>query len=106
MPAVPSSYLATLASFVPAMILRQANRGAGQVTAPSVERFEAAVLFVDVAGFTALTEALAARGAAGAEDLTEMLNRYFGQIIDAVLARGGDIVKFAGDAIVAVWPAE
>jgi class 3 adenylate cyclase len=55
-------------------------------------------LFVDVAGFTALTESLASRGAAGAEDLTALLNAYFGQIIDAIVDRGGDIVKFAGDA--------
>lgn len=105
MNAQPSPYLATLASFTPAMILRQANAGAGTVVQASQERFDAAVLFVDVAGFTALTEALAARGAAGAEDLTALLNRYFGQIIDAVVDRGGDIVKFAGDALIALWPA-
>ena len=105
MSAQPSPYLATLASFTPAMILRQANAGAGNVVEASQERFEAAVLFVDVAGFTALTEALAARGAAGAEDLTALLNTYFGQIIDAVMDRGGDIVKFAGDALIALWPA-
>ena len=84
MSTIPSPYLATLASFVPAMILRQANAGAGAVTEASVERFDAAVLFIDVAGFTALTETLAQRGAAGAEDLTALLNRYFGQIIDLV----------------------
>jgi len=103
-PAAPSAYLGTLASFVPTMILRQANAGAGAATQASLERGEAAVLFVDVAGFTALTETLAQRGAAGAEDLTQLLNRYFGQLIDAILDHGGDIVKFAGDALVALWP--
>jgi class 3 adenylate cyclase len=33
------------------------------------------------------------------------LNDYFGDLIDAVISSGGDIVKFAGDALLAVWPA-
>lgn len=101
----PSEYLATIASFVPEMILRQANAGQGKPTEASLEETTAAVLFVDIAGFTALTESLAQRGDAGAEDLTRVLNLYIGQLIDAIVDRGGDIVKFAGDALIAIWPA-
>jgi predicted ATPase/class 3 adenylate cyclase len=99
-----SSYLESLASFVPQLILRRANQDPKGITAATVVRFPAAVLFADISGFTALTERLASRGAAGAEDLTVLLNRYFGQMIDLIGEHGGDVVKFAGDALVALWP--
>ncbi len=104
--AAPSAYLARLASFTPDIVLRDARAGGRPLTEAKAERIEAAALFVDVAGFTALTETLAKRGAAGAEDLTRLLNAYFSRLIDAVMDRGGDIVKFAGDAIVAIWPSD
>ena len=73
---------------------------------PVAERFSAALLFADVSGFTKLTERLAAQGPAGTEHLTQILNLYFGRIIDIVEYWGGDVVKFAGDALIALWPAE
>ena len=64
---------------------------------------EAAVLWADISGFTRLTERLVAHGLSGVERLTEYLNDYFGELIDLVVAHGGDIVQFAGDALLAVW---
>lgn len=95
-----------LGSYVPAMLVRHALQHPEPPTAPRLERFPAAVLFADVSGFTALTERLATRGAAGAEDLVHLLNAYFGQLIDLVTSYGGDVVKFAGDAVLALWRAD
>lgn len=69
------------------------------------ERFPGAVLFADLSGFTSLAERLAQRGASGAEHLTRILNAYFGQLIELISAHGGDIIKFAGDAVLAAWVA-
>lgn len=77
--------------------------GAGPGDA-SAARFDAAVLWLDVSGFTALTETLAEQGPAGAERLSELLNQRFGALIDVVARHGGDITHFAGDALCAVWP--
>lgn len=63
----------------------------------------AAVLWLDIVGFTALTEQLAAEGRTGAERLTDRLNRDFGRIIRGLEEHGGDLVSFAGDAVLAVW---
>ena len=68
------------------------------------ERFDAAVLWLDVSGFTALAEMLGEHGVAGAERLSELLNERFGALIDVVARHGGDITHFAGDALCAVWP--
>lgn len=98
--------LATLASYLPAHVVRRLARDPAPPTEPGSDTFPAAVLFADISGFTALTEHLAQRGPSGAEDLTRLLNASFGHLIDLVLQHGGDIVKFAGDGLLAIWPAD
>jgi len=93
------------ASFVPALIIRRVATSAGPITEPITENVETAVLFADISGFTALTERLAARGAVGMEELSRVISDYFGCLTDVIIAHGGDIVKFAGDAMLALWPA-
>lgn len=66
----------------------------------------AAVLFADLAGFTPLTDRLADRGPAGSEQLSRILNVCFGRLVDEILARGGDVLRFAGDAPIAIFEAE
>ena len=72
---------------------------------PRVEQFPATVLFADISGFTPLTEALAQRGAEGPEEMTHLLNAYFSRLIAAIEAEGGEVVKFSGDALTALFPA-
>ncbi len=64
---------------------------------------QAVVLFADLAGFTALTEAMQLGGPQGVEALGEALGATYGELVDAVYAYGGDVVKFAGDSLTAVW---
>ncbi|HEV7990708.1 MAG TPA: AAA family ATPase [Gemmatimonadaceae bacterium] len=75
-------------------------------TTSSVAALRAAVLFTDFAGFTSLTERLAAEGPIGAERLSEILNWYYGILTDAIARHGGDTVLFAGDALLAVFDAD
>ncbi len=96
----------TLASYVPALITRHFSDDPVPELVPAVERFSAAALFADIVGFTPLAERLAQHGSEGAEMLTRMLNAYFGQLIDLVTGAGGDIVKFSGDGLLAIWRAD
>ena len=57
------------------------------------------LVFVDVSGFTALSERLAQRGKVGAEQLTDVLNAVFGTMLGLAGARGGSLLKFGGDAL-------
>ena len=95
--------LIALNSYVPSFIARHLAEDPTPLTAPTYEALTTAVFFADISGFTALTEKLAERGPSGAEELTRQLNGYFGQLIDLITAHGGDIVKFAGDALLALW---
>jgi class 3 adenylate cyclase/tetratricopeptide (TPR) repeat protein len=67
---------------------------------------DATLLFVDVSGFSRMTARLAERGHEGAELISDLLDTGFGPIIDAAEEFGGDVVSFAGDALLAIWSAE
>lgn len=58
-----------------------------------------AVLFVDIRGFTAMSEGLSP------EKIVAILNRYLGMVTEAVFKNGGTLDKFIGDAVMAVYNA-
>jgi len=92
-----------LASYVPKLIQNRIIADPSPIESPVSDDFQAAVLFADISGFTHLTERLAEKGPTGVETLARILNEYFGQLIDIIHEYGGDVVKFAGDAVIAVW---
>jgi class 3 adenylate cyclase/predicted ATPase len=67
------------------------------VAAPLSELRQVSVLFVDLVEFTPLSERRAA------EDVRELLRRYFDTSRTIVARHGGVIGKFVGDAVMAVW---
>jgi class 3 adenylate cyclase/tetratricopeptide (TPR) repeat protein len=93
-----------LASYVPKLIQIRIIADPSPIESPLAEEIQAAILFADISGFTLLTERLAEKGPTGVEALARILNEYFGQLINIIHDYGGDVVKFAGDAVIAVWP--
>lgn len=63
------------------------------------QALDATLCFVDISGFTSLSERLARRGRIGAEELTDVLNRVFGRMLDLAYERAGELLKFGGDAL-------
>ena len=63
------------------------------------KQVEIAVLFVDVRGFTTMSEALEP------PEVVEILNRYLTLISDCILNNHGTLDKFVGDAAMAFWGA-
>lgn len=64
------------------------------------ELLEATVLFIDVCGFTAITEQIPAN------DVVAILNGIFDEIVKEVIAQEGHVDKFMGDAVMAVFRGE
>jgi adenylate cyclase len=62
-------------------------------------KVEVTVLFVDIRGFTSLSENKDPQG------IVELLNDYFTLVTDAVIKHGGHINKFWGDEVMAVFGA-
>jgi class 3 adenylate cyclase/tetratricopeptide (TPR) repeat protein len=65
--------------------------------APVAERRLVSVLFADLVGFTAASEAR------DAEETRELLSRYFELARTLIERYGGTVEKFIGDAVMAVW---
>ncbi len=68
------------------------------------QRFQAMALFVDISGFTAMSEALSKTGRDGSEEMTTALNSYFAPMIDLIQSHGGMVAKFGGDALTVLFP--
>ena len=64
---------------------------------------DATLCFVDISGFTNLSERLARFGRIGAEELTDVLNRVFGTMLELAYAQGGSLLKFGGDALLLLF---
>ena len=66
-------------------------------------RVNGTMVFIDVSGFTALSERLARQGKAGAEQLTVILDDIFSQLMDHAWDLGGRLIKFGGDALLLLF---
>ncbi|GAB5365332.1 hypothetical protein AAMO2058_001048700 [Amorphochlora amoebiformis] len=95
-------------SYVPSALVqhfKELYESKAEVKPPFRQNYQTAVLFADVSGFTNLSESLAGlHPDRGHELLHEKLNAYFKEIIKVIGCQGGDIFKFAGDAMIVLWP--
>ena len=81
--------------YVPRVVLDHVARRPGEL----VRSAPGSLLFVDVSGFTALSERLARRGREGAESLAEAIGTSFASLLGVAYAQGGALLKFGGDAL-------
>jgi len=93
-----------LALFVPRLVVAELGLPGARPGQISHDHIEFACLLSDLAGFSALSEALGKLGPSGEERIEGLLNVCFGATLDAVAAHGGDVLNFAGDALTAVFP--
>ena len=63
------------------------------------QELEGTIAFIDISGFTKLSERLARLGKAGAEELTATIDTCFVTLLDLAVANGGRLLKFGGDAL-------
>jgi adenylate cyclase len=70
----------------------------GQIQRGSGETIRAVIWLCDLRGFTNLSEQLPR------DQLIDLLNSYFGPMCDAVAEAGGEVLKFIGDAMLAIFP--
>ncbi|WP_299208478.1 adenylate/guanylate cyclase domain-containing protein [uncultured Tateyamaria sp.] len=72
----------------------------GQITRGDIEQTEAAILFSDIRGWTALNTTQSA------EHALDVANRYFEVMSDAIDNNEGEILKFLGDGVLALFPSD
>ncbi|KAG5893841.1 hypothetical protein JTB14_002567 [Gonioctena quinquepunctata] len=94
--AFDESHTRIMASLVPDEIIYN-------ISDYSKRDFEACLLFGDVSGFTDLCEKYNKQGKGGPSRLTQVLNAYIGAMVQEILSHSGDVLKFSGDAFIALW---
>jgi predicted ATPase/class 3 adenylate cyclase len=90
---------AILAPYVPRLVVDWLHDRPGS----RHRRLPGTCVFADISGFTALTEKLAGRGKAGAEEMGEILNQTFEQLLTAAYDYGANLVKWGGDAVLLLF---
>jgi adenylate cyclase len=69
----------------------------GRIRRGDVETIEATIMFCDLHGFTRLSNRLSS------ERVLALLNTYFDQVVPSVTERGGEVLKFMGDGLLALF---
>ncbi len=71
---------------------------AGQIRRGSSESIHAVIWLSDMRGFTSMSDRLPP------ERVVEVLNRYFDCQVPPILNHGGEVLKFMGDGLLAIFP--
>ena len=74
-----------------------ANQGEGEALDLKGEEMTVTVLFSDIRNFTTISEKLTAH------EVVEMLNTYFARVCEPILAERGNVNKYIGDAVMAMF---
>lgn len=90
---------AEFARFVPAAVVDEVIARTGDDQRLGGRRIHCTVMFADLRGFTGAAERLPP------EMVIEVLNRYLGEMSDAILDAGGTLVSYMGDGIMALFGA-
>jgi YesN/AraC family two-component response regulator len=89
-----------LRMYVDETVLNFMNRQEFETTLMANETVEATIVFIDICGFTSITEK------EPADKVVKLLNKYFDVMVKEIIAQGGNVDKFIGDAIMAVFKGE
>jgi class 3 adenylate cyclase/predicted ATPase len=84
-----------LRPYLPRILMAWLQESPGTI----VRDVEGTVVFVDISGFTKMSERLARHGKVGAEEVTDVLGSVFARLLVVAYENGGSLVKFGGDAL-------
>jgi class 3 adenylate cyclase len=90
------SIKANLSKFVPVTVTTMIEKSPTGEIQDSEER-DVSVLFLDIEGYTKITEEIGATG------INELIERYFSVFMDAIYANNGDVNETAGDGLMVLY---
>ncbi len=89
-----------LKMYVDESVINFMSRKEFETAVTANETIEATVVFIDICGFTALSERETP------DNVVKLLNKYFDVIVGDILEQNGNIDKFMGDAVMAIFKGE
>jgi class 3 adenylate cyclase/tetratricopeptide (TPR) repeat protein len=90
---------ARLTPYVPRLVVEWLR----DTPAASVREVDGSLAFVDISGFTQLTERLARKGKVGAEEVNDTLDACFAELLSVAYDYGAGVVKWGGDAVLLLF---
>jgi class 3 adenylate cyclase/tetratricopeptide (TPR) repeat protein len=91
-----------LSPYVPRLVVDWLRRD----PAATVQEVDGTLAFLDISGFTKLTERLAKHGREGAEEMSDILNSTFAALLTVGYQDGAGLVKWGGDAVLLLFDGE
>ena len=88
----------TLRPYVPRLLIRWL----AEAEHARFRTLDGSMLFVDISGFTKMSERLARQGKVGAEEVTDALGAVFSRLLAVAYGEDGSLLKFGGDALL-LW---
>ena len=86
---------ANLTPYIPRLLIEWERDAPGA----DYRLIDGTLVFIDISGFTAMSERLARSGKVGGEEVTEVMNASFTRLLERAYAEGGSLLKFGGDAL-------
>ncbi len=74
-----------------------------ETPAARYQEVDGSLAFVDISGFTRLTERLARKGKEGSEEISDTLDSCFAQLLSVAYDYGAGVVKWGGDAFLLLF---
>lgn len=91
--------MSNLTPYVPRLVLDWARRTPDQRHLD----LQGSLVFIDISGFTKMSERLARRGKVGAEEVSDAIDTCFSQLLQVSHEQGGGLLKFGGDALLLLF---
>ena len=89
----------TFRPYVPAFVIDWLRCSPGA----SYRTVDGTLGFIDISGFTRLTERFARAGKVGAEEMSQILDSVFTSLLDVACGYGADLIKWGGDAVLLLF---
>ncbi len=99
MQGTPLEHAASLRPYLPRMLIGWLAEAPGTM----LREVDGTVVFVDISGFTKMSERLARNGKVGAEEVTEVIGSVFAHLLSVAYGEGGGLIKFGGDALLLLF---
>lgn len=99
-----AQYDNVIKSFCPNILISALNKSE-EIYANSAS-IKGTCMLADISGFTKLSEHLGRDGVNGIDTLRRATTRFLSQFVYLVYSYGGDVISFAGDALICIFPAK
>lgn len=92
-----------LSAYLPPNLIKMVVRNKAAFQTGRWQTQPGSLLFADINGFTAMWNKLGQNRSNGSEELTNLLNHYFADMLEVVQRYGGVPLKFGGDSLLALF---